>query len=147
MTDSFNFDFAPVEIPVTVNGVAYVLQDASAGDAAKFKNRSTSGILMEDGKVVGVKGVGELNCYLVSLCLKKADEKRTPVPLDVISKWPERVVKPLAAKAAEISELNETETEESLVKKINELNKQLETIRESKKALGNGLSNTEASSD
>ena len=148
MSEALEFNFETTEVPVKVNGKSYILREADAGQVASFRNKATSGAVMENGKVVGMKGVGELNCYLVSLCLVVDDEKRTPVSLETIKKWPSKVVEKLADEAARISELkDEEETEETLSKKIEELNKALTELRARNKSLGNESSNTDGSSD
>ena len=148
MSQALEFNFEVVEIPVKINGKSYILREADAGQVARFRNQATQGAVMENGKVVGMKGVGDLNNFLLSLCLVNDDEKRTPVSIEIIRRWPEKVVKALSEKASLISELkDEEESEESLTNKIEALNTQLAELKARNNSLGNGLSNIDDSSD
>lgn len=116
MSNEFDFsDLEIIEIPVTgPDKQKYLLIEADAEGAKRFKNaQSNVYVFNEDGKVVGVKNPADLEPFLVSLCLKTATDKK-PVGLDVINKWPDRVVSKLFDKAKEISEIGKSKEAESV---------------------------------
>lgn len=130
----FNFDdLEPVEIPVGIRGVKYILREASSADARKWRNSILSSTKIVDGKVAGVGNVADSESLLVSLCLFPTDAfgKRMdkPVPLQYILELPNRLVKPLFEEAKRISDLDEKpDTKQELVAKIKELQEKLATL-------------------
>lgn len=139
-------DAAPHCEPVRVNGkVLYWLHEASEGDAAKFTSARAKTARMVNGKVVGVEGGGEIPSLLVSLCLYRADSNgemprlkdgspdvSRRIPQSVILSWKPRMVQRLFERAKTISELGEQETEESLLKQVEEINERLKELRAEK---------------
>lgn len=140
-------DLAPVQIPVRYKQDRFVLREATPGGGAAYKNALARTARFDQGRnFVGVDNVAETELLLVSHCLYLADSngdlKLTPqghpinVPLGVIKSWNFPFVEQLAKRAKEISGLaredTEAETEESLERKIAELQKQLDGMREAR---------------
>ena len=104
-TTPLTFD-APdlIAIPVTIGGKEYVLREFDGETGAKFKSHLASfADVGEDGKVKGMKGnVGEMDLLMAgySLVDKATNEVLGP---DGVRRWPERLVKGIAAKAREIN--------------------------------------------
>lgn len=131
-TECFDFnDLSIIEIPVKLNKKNYILREADGEAGAKFKSRSAQCMRMEAGSVTGVGEIGELEPYLLSFCMFEQGENGIlkSVSENVIKSWPARVVKQLFDKAKEISELNESDTVESLEKTIREATKKLNKLR------------------
>jgi hypothetical protein len=143
--DSFDFsDLKPTEIPVvSPDGGKYVLREASVGAATCYENAQARAIKFDDGKMIGLDGIYDADLVLLSQCLHKCDNAGTPkmdtsgnpYPTDVaiIKKWPPKMYKALVTKLKEISpDLERADTEEVLVKQIENITKRLETLRKSK---------------
>lgn len=131
-----NFDdLSLIEVPVTIAGKKYVLREASEATAAAYRNASIAGAKMEDGRVSELpRNLGGLQSLLVSQCLFPyvvvdsevgSTISSIPVARSLINGWPSRIVKPLFEKAKEISELDEDESLEALIKQRNRLNERI----------------------
>ena len=132
-----NFDdLFPQEVKVKIGGKPYVLKEASAGAAAQWRNALIGCTqLGPDGKPQSIKGVGDTEPLLVSLCLFESGEKGLiPVPIHIVRGMPARVCKALFEKVKAMSDLDEQggETEEALVEKMDRLRDQLEKARQGK---------------
>ena len=119
----FDLDFSTLETPreeaFTWKDKTYLLREASAGAAAKYRStQAESMILGPDGKPTGIKGVGEVQPLLVALCT--VDEKGRAVSVATVKSWPDRMVSRLFTIVKEISELDETEEDEDAVKNESE---------------------------
>ena len=147
-----------IRIPVTgPNRKPYLLCEASGDAVAKFNNARSKTAKLRDGQVVGVDGVGELECLLVSYCLFHAQEDPNdaagliltdPVEaenLQVIKAWPSRVTRKLYDTARKISEIDMDDSLESLHKQRDELTKQIEKIEQD--AAKNERTNSTSGSD
>jgi hypothetical protein len=123
-------DKDPIEVPVSVRGIDYVLCEATGDVAVKFANRKLENIqLGPGGKPQSVKGMGDVEPFLVSLCLFEAGsdgkaDKTKPVKATDIRKFSSKTMSALFAKAKEISEIDQPTTVEDIDKQIVELNKQ-----------------------
>lgn len=110
-------DLTLQEVPVSIGGKRYILREASGEVACRYRNRMLESTEFGgDGKPMKVKGMGDLEPLLVSLCLWEADDAgkpARPVPESVIRAWPSRVVKRLFAKAKAISDLGEEATQDA----------------------------------
>lgn len=128
----FNFDdLTPQSVPVRYQGSKYILHEADADAAAKFRNLALRNIkLTKDGSIDSdLGGMADLEPYLVSLCLYEIVEGKQaahPVPLAVIRSWPSRIIKPLFMWVKENSGLDEKDTRDALLKKRAEIDKLLE---------------------
>lgn len=124
-----NFAAIPVELPVTVGDSEYILREASEEVAVNYRNKSMDCTMFnEEGKPIGVKGLADVEVLLVSKCL--FTKGNTSVPASTILSWPARTVKALFVKVREISGFDdEEETEESLHKQQEEIEKKLKKLR------------------
>lgn len=141
-----DFTLAPQEVSVNLgDGKAYILKEASEADAAEWRNACQRAARMQDGKVVGVDGLGGVQALLVSRCLWERTGAVGPdgrpqdvrVPPERVRSWPARVVRPLYDRARLLSDLDERpETEAELVKAIAEMQEKLTALRAGKPAPG-----------
>lgn len=117
----------------------YVLIEALSDAVAKWRNSQMAGTRMEasessDKRTITLGNMGDAEPVLVSLCAFYSDENGTipvdgfgnvdlkkRVPEQVVRSWTNRVVSRLFEQAKLLSNLEETETVESLDKKIKEL--------------------------
>lgn len=120
-------NITPIEEKVHVGGVDYVLRETSGDAAVKYDNARLACYEYQDGKLVRVHDLANLEPMLVSLCLFMVDGV-TPVSDATIRVWPARVQKALYTRAREISGMNEPVT--SIEKQIELLQKQLEEAKE-----------------
>lgn len=103
-----DLDLTPKEETYRIGGRDYTLVEPSEDAACRWRNLATSKAKMQDGKVVGMDGIADVQPYLVSLCLfEETDKGRVAVPLSVIRGWPARVVKVLFERAKELGDLDE----------------------------------------
>lgn len=133
-----NFDdLQPIEIPVKFRNRRFMLKEATGDAAVKYRNAMLESTkLGPDGKPVSVKGMANIEPYLVSLCLieliadKDGKDRERPVSDTTLRGWPNRVLKPLYDTCKEISALSEEDdTEEAITKKIEDLQKKLAIVR------------------
>lgn len=114
MSDNETIDFgslAPIQVEVSMNGEEFILQEASGAVAKKFQNARLSKIKFVDGKPSSLSEVGDIEPYLVSLCLfRKSDKGLTSVKQSEVESWPYRIQEKLFLKAKQISGLDKTET-------------------------------------
>ncbi len=138
-TSHDDFDFGSleaIEIPVVgPDKKPYILREASGDVVAKFNNARGRCVQFRDGGMSAVNGQGDLEAFLVSLCLFHVKEDGTadfkkPVRAPIIRSWPERVVKPLFEKAKEISEIDEPDDLAALKEQRKKLNEQIEKLME-----------------
>ena len=104
---------------VEIDGVTYVLREATGEEAAKYRNHQMRNARIVDGKdgqamTLGDHGDGP--ALLVSLCL--VDTLGKPVPLATVKSWPARIVAALAERAEEISDLGQKATREALERRL-----------------------------
>lgn len=114
--NDFNFSLKLKEQEVTLDGEKYVLREPSGEAGAEHDSMRTSGAIVENGQIVGYRGLGQLEPILVSKCLFKLDAngeiqrdpqgRPLPVALETILSWPDRVISRLYAKAQEMGDLN-----------------------------------------
>ena len=129
MSEPLNFDLTTAEIPVTIAGDSYTLREASGDTACKYRNKLLACTqLGPEGKPSQIRGMADVEPFLVSLCLFNAEDKL--VPLHAIRAWPNRVQKKLFDTIKEISDLDEGEDRKSLVKQREVLDKQIAEIDE-----------------
>lgn len=151
MPDSFNFDetVVQVQIPVRYQGIDYVLMKASGEAAVRYRNAIVRGTRFSaDGSPIGTDGLADAEPILVAHCLFKTDKDgqvlkdRSGCPIHVtealVRSWPNEVMRPLFDKAFEISDLTEPETEESLRKKLDTIQRKLDRFQTNGKAADEG---------
>lgn len=127
------------EISVKVGENSYKLVEASAEVALDYRNKLFNIIKPGiDGKPTRPEGLSELaglESYLVSRCLFRSDG--TPVPEEVIRKFPYRVQKSLFDKVQEISGMDaDSQSPESLKEKIDSLQERLKRTQGLEETLG-----------
>lgn len=136
-----DFDLTPVEIPITLSGEKYFLTEAPESVAIAYRNANIRGAKLTDGKVTGIDGIAEADAILVAGCVAQCDRstgrlRRDPngdpitVEVRAVKRWPARVVKRLAEKIKDISDLREQpQTEADLEKVIKESQDKLAALR------------------
>lgn len=134
--EALNFsDLALIEIPVKFPNKTYTLREASGDIATSYRNRAMAcSKFGENGKIVAIEGMADLEPYLVHCCL--LDEEGNRLPEAMIRNWPARIVKDLFNKAKEISGLDE-ESEESLLKQRESIDAKLAALKSRKDQLKN----------
>jgi len=111
------FDLAPKSVSVVLSGVKYTLRGADAAAGAHYNNMRLAGARMDDGKIVGMTGVGSLEPELVAMCLFTEDGKS--IALATVQSWPYGVVSALFNEVKRMSpELDGVDTEASIKAKI-----------------------------
>lgn len=139
-----DFDFSdlePVRLAFNIGKRKFILCEADGDAGAKYRSAAVSAAKMNDGKVIRVDGMGDIEPMLVSRCLFYADEnghlrvddndnpiKKYLVEEAVIRSWPDRVQKALFNKVKEISGLDDTDTLEKVDKQIANLQKKREKL-------------------
>ncbi len=132
------FDFGSlkvISIPVVdPSGKNLILQEASGDTVKRFNDERTRCLKFQDGGVSSVVGQGNLEMFLVSLCLFETDEdgKLIPekyIPISTLQKWPGRVVTALFNKAKEISEIDPSDLA-TLQKEYEALGKRIAKMQE-----------------
>lgn len=137
--ESFDFDaeeeadLTPKEIRgIKWKGKEYLLKRADEGANIIFTNARIAAARMDDGKLVALKGGGEVSALLVSLCLfeigqrpKEAGggELLKPVAEKTVRSWPPHIVNRLFEKAKKISHIDQPD-KRTLEKQIEDLDKQ-----------------------
>lgn len=106
-------DLAPIEVPIRIGKDRYILREATADAARKWRNSIMSSTTVVDGKVTAVGNLADSEAYLLSMCLYpvRPDTHGTvsnkPVHISTILSWPNRIVRPLFERAKVISGLEE----------------------------------------
>lgn len=142
LQDGFNFDdLKPQPFKFKYGGQTYVLHEAPEGVGMAYRNAMVQHIKFgEDGKPAGMSGGAEQAAKLLSGCIKLVTETgEQAVSPQTILQWPTRVVKPLFAKAKEISDLEERMDRIALHKQIQENLKKLRQMDQEEELLKNGL--------
>jgi hypothetical protein len=125
------FDGELTEVPVRVNGVEYVLREATGDVACKYRNAITKQTTLtesqDESRTIKVGNIADSEPYLVHLCL--FDTENNNVPLSKVRSWPPKVVSALYNRAKEISELDQDEDVESLIKQRDKLNQQIAKLQ------------------
>lgn len=107
LTEIMDFGIlSPTEIPVKINGVEYLLKEATGDAVCQYRNATIKSMKFSDqGKATGFDGVADSEPLLVSLCLFNSEGNN--VDIATVRKWPAHVMKALFNKAKEISDLAE----------------------------------------
>jgi hypothetical protein len=130
---SINFgNLTRIEVNIeNLEGKNYVLREATGAAAAQYKNdvlkKSKFG---PDGKPQAFDGVADVEPLLVSLCLFELKSDGTamdsPVPVNVIKRWPARVVAQLFSEAKRISGMEDDDTLPGLEKQLEDLQQKIQ---------------------
>lgn len=139
-------DVTPVEVPVKIGGVDYILRSANGDTTIKYRNAQMAATrLGPDGKVCGLDGMADVEPLLVSMCLKRkipnekipGEWKLAHVSEADVRAWPPKVLEKLYDTARVISGLKDDESLEGMEKQLAELQKRIEEKRKEEEALGN----------
>lgn len=161
-TEPLDFsDLAPRYEPVRgPDGRNYILMEATADAAVRYRNAAARAGKWADGKVVGFENIADAEPLLVALCLAETNDRgemrlkhdNTPITVaeGLIRKWPHRVLKRLFDRVKVLSpDLFPELTREELVKERERIDREIaewDAKEETKKAvadapkesLGNG---------
>lgn len=128
--EELEFDIGIQEVAVKINGKEHVVREATGTVAYAYRNLMLKAArLGEDGKGMRMDGGAEAEHVLVQGCLFDKSGRR--YALGTIASWPSRVIKHLFKIAHEISDLKETDTEESLEKQLKDTQEKLAKLRSS----------------
>lgn len=136
-------DISLAEKPVSIAGQSYILRAANGDVAAQYKNKASSLYRVnQDTKETFVTGAGDLEPFLVSLCLFKVTGENSyeKVHINHVKKFPGHVITKLFNAAKKLGGLEEDVSIEALKKQRAELDKQIEALE--KDALKNEQSPT-----
>lgn len=134
-------DLRPRTESVSVGGVSYVLREALAGAAARFRNaRARAGRFTPQGKFAGFDGIADAELQLLADCLQRCSTDGTPLTnrdgtpatekFEIVSGWLDRVTGPMIEWIKKNSPtLQDDETAESIQKQIDVLNERLEFLK------------------
>jgi hypothetical protein len=123
----------PKQEKLKIAGKDFVLKEMTEDDYCKYQNKSSEGIVFNDGKVTAIKNAADTNPYLIHLCLYEVmeDGKLKRLDVTVIRKWSKTATEKLVERCRKLNDLdNEEETEESLLKVITEAEEKLTKLRE-----------------
>jgi hypothetical protein len=133
-------DLEPYSAAVTVMKTRYVLTEASADAACKYKNASMKTVRMDDGKLTGFDdGFTDADPLLVHLCLFEANKddtiktdrngRRVNADLLTVRGWPDQVLKAVLAEVKRVSPtLEDARTVEALDAQIKSLAEQRDKL-------------------
>lgn len=147
------FDFTAHEVPqelvIIPNHLPhpgkYLLVQPTEGTAVKYRNQKAKGLTFVGNNLAKVENPGDIEPLLVSWCLFQVEENSEPpkvkttksglpveVSISTIHKWPAPIIRQMFDWVKKVGQLDEKETEESLNKKIKELQDQLEELKKEK---------------
>ena len=93
---------------IDIDGIEYIMKQASAGVAREYKNRQLKAIKMgANGKPAGFDDLGALEIFLVSKCLFLEGKE---VSFNTIANWNNDVVKSIYDDIREMSNLKDDES-------------------------------------
>jgi hypothetical protein len=124
MSEEMNFDLEPIEVPVTVRGVRYVLREASEAISIKLRGSQLKNARLRNGQLeASVENLAESQSLLVQACLFVVQDgvepaKWQPISLAALRSFPTRIVQALFTRCQSISGLVEKEDAETLEKRI-----------------------------
>lgn len=143
MLDFNSEDLTPHEETFTIGPRSFLIREADEAAIVKWRNSQVKASKLDQatGRII-IGEVADSDPLLISLCLfekteKDGKETLSPVPLSVITKWPNRVTKKILDRIKEISELNEDDTEEGLTKRLAALSEKLLQLRTKRENLKN----------
>lgn len=137
----FDFDdLQPVSMPVKYQNKQLVVREAVGGAVVSYRNAAMRSARMEDAKVVGINGLADSEPILVAACLFEihptvivnGTPMEKPVTVDFVKKMPYRMMKTLYDWIKKVSDIDEGETEETLLKQKTEIDKKLEKLRKNR---------------
>ena len=106
MSNELTFETTLKEVPVTIDGVAYVMRELDGRQKGKYLNKMGGRIVLNNkGEVSSFKDYAGLESTLLELCVYDSDNKL--VPASVMDLWPSTMLTKLFNAAQELSGLNE----------------------------------------
>jgi hypothetical protein len=114
-------DITPIVEQAYIGGIEYELRETSGGAAVKYDNARLRCYEYQEGKLVRMHDLADLEPLLVSLCLFDTEGKEVSEKL--IRSWPHRVQKALFERAKELSGMYDSV--QSIEEQIEKLQKQL----------------------
>jgi len=132
-------DLEPVKLAVGYGGKKYFLCEADTDAATKYRNSAVKAARLNDGKVERIEGIGDVEPLLVSLCLRvrvtgpdQVETTGAKVDLKTVLTFPSRVTKAWFGWIKKVSDLDENETEEGLLKLLKRTQEKLDKLRKAK---------------
>lgn len=107
MSTADELDFTsitPVVVTVRFENAVLELTEADAGAVIAWEEAKAACRVIENGKVIAIKGLAETDLILLSKCLKDKDTKKSFTVAD-IKLWQDRVVQTLIEKLKMISSI------------------------------------------
>lgn len=117
-------DLEPIQVEFSIGGKSYVMFEATADAAVKYRNRIARSASFADGKLAKVENPADAETLLVSLCLfekvvtKDGSTGLKPVTEAQVRGFQQRIQRRLFDELIKISELGAEETRESLLATI-----------------------------
>lgn len=135
--DEFDFSgLEEVKIPITApDGRKFILREVFGDGYDAWQNAITDARQYNaDGKMSGFKNLAETDNVLIAKSLVEIlpDGTMQAVGPEVPSNWPQKMRAKVLAKLREVSELDEIDTEEELIKQIEKLQARLAKVRAGK---------------
>ena len=123
-----------LSVPVKIGDQDYILYEASTEAAVMFRNRSASKVRLENGKVAGISDVASVEPFLVGMCLHEVSKEgipsEKPITEAAARKFKYSIVKKIYETAVRISELDESDSLEVLIKQRDDLNERIQKLKE-----------------
>lgn len=117
------YDLSVIEEPITLkqkdgSKKEFILREGSEDTIRQYRNIVLNGMTIgPDGKPSKIQGMADLDGFIVSQCLFECNGEgealKKPVGINLVRSWPRRVVKPLAERAKEISDIDQESENES----------------------------------
>jgi hypothetical protein len=134
LPDIYDFEsLVTIEVPVKYKGRNYIMREATGEVVARYRDRMMQSARMNaDGKIQGFDRLQETEMYLLSWCLFEVNGEggQVPVTYQHIKDWQNRVVSTLLKDLKLISEIEEPDTEESLLKERAAIDEKLAKLKE-----------------
>ena len=128
------FDDLRHECPVRINGVDYILREASGKVARQYRKTLMENVRLENGKLVGLANTADVQAILVAGCLFEVmpgknggPSTERAVSINTVLDWPNSRLEALFERAKELSPLldGEESSKDAIKAKIEELQKKL----------------------
>lgn len=133
MSNELNFGSLDlVQIPVTIGDRTFILREASSENFCKYlDDRIACSVFDESGKRTGFKDLSKISMLLLSRCLvETTGGAALPVTYEEVRNWPNKITDKLYNTLKKISEIDQEETKEELVKLKEEVENKLKALGE-----------------
>jgi hypothetical protein len=125
--DQFTFSAEPLEIQVKIGDKEFLLKEADEDAARIWRSAQMKNARVADGKLQANISIYDGQSLLVSMCL--FDRGGEAVSINVIRKWPTRIVKKLYMWIRENSDLEEKEDASTLQKERDKIDEKLKALQ------------------